>query len=220
MYEDKQNEYFKNVRKDLLDLIPQDNRNGTILEIGAGTGNTLIYAKKNGYAKNIVGIELCKIENSYQNNKEFDDFIIGNIEEIKLSFADKQFDVIICGDVLEHLIDPYSVVDKLKKYLKDDGVFIASIPNIRYYTIIKEIFINGTFKYTNAGILDKTHLRFFCKKDILELFENSSYEIIQLEGNSFFTNLRPKLTLFNNLTFRIFEDFLIEQYFVVAKKNG
>ena len=184
MYEDKENNYFENVRKELLDLIPEKNKNGNMLEIGAGEGNTLLYAKNNDYAKNIYGVELFEIKNSNQTNELLNDFIIGNIENIELPFDDSQFDVMILGDVLEHLVDPYSVVQKLKKYLKDDGVIISSIPNIREWNTMKTIFFNGDFKYEESGILDKTHLRFFTRKNIIELFENNGFNIKQIIGSN------------------------------------
>ncbi len=131
MYENKSNIYFNKTTTKLLDLIPEKNRRGSLLEIGAGAGNTLIYAKENGFAREIHGVELFEIEDSNQSSPLFDTFTVGDIEKITLPFKEETFDVIIAGDVLEHLVDPYSTLNKLKKYLKKDGVFIASIPNIR-----------------------------------------------------------------------------------------
>jgi 2-polyprenyl-3-methyl-5-hydroxy-6-metoxy-1,4-benzoquinol methylase len=210
--------YFKNSRIELLDLIPLKNKNANMLEIGAGGGNTLIYAKKHAYAKNISAVELYKIDNSYQNSKEFDDFIIGDIENIELPFDKNHFDVIICADVLEHLKNPYTIVEKLYSYLSKDGIIIASLPNIRYWRIIKTIFIDGDFKYTDAGILDQTHLRFFCKKNMIELFEKYNFKIVHMSSSIEKTGFKSKI--FNNLTRRIFEEFLTEQYYIVADKNG
>jgi SAM-dependent methyltransferase len=170
MYNEKKDHYFKNVRKELLDLIPPENRMGNMLEIGAGGGNTLVYAKKNNYAKYITGIELCKVDNSFQDSDEFDAFLIGDIETMVLPFENNQFDVILLGDVLEHLVDPYAVIRKIKPLLSPKGVIIASLPNIRQVSVLKDIVLNGDFKYRDAGIMDRTHLRFFCKKNIIEMF--------------------------------------------------
>ena len=142
-YKSKKDYYFSNVRKEILDLIPAKNSNANMLEIGAGSGDTLLYAKQNAYAKYISGIELCKIDESHQESEEFSNFIIGDIENIVLPFENKTFDVIICGDVLEHLVNPYAVVEKLKKLLKDDGVIIVSLPNIRQIYILKDIVFKG-----------------------------------------------------------------------------
>ncbi|MFK5882353.1 MAG: class I SAM-dependent methyltransferase [Sulfurospirillum sp.] len=215
-YKVKPKNYFSNVRLDLLNLTPKCNKRGNVLEIGAGSGDTLLYAKQNGYAKKIYGVELCELKNSFQKSEEFEEFIIGNIEQIKLPFEKNFFDVILCGDVLEHLVDPYNIVRKLRLILKDDGVLIASLPNIRQIQILKQIFLEGDFKYTNAGILDKTHLRFFCKKNMLELFEKNGFEVVNIVSNIYLHG--GKTSLFNKLTFGKFEEFLTTQYHLVSQK--
>lgn len=167
MYNIKNKQYFSRLRHDLLNLIPLEKRGGKLLEIGAGSGDTLIYAKENDYAKEVVGIELNKLENSNQNSNKIDKFIIGDIEKLNLKEIGNNFDIIICGDVLEHLVNPYEVVKKLKNILKSFGILIASIPNFCHYSVIYKIFFKKNFEYVNEGILDKIHLRFFCKKILL-----------------------------------------------------
>jgi len=216
MYVTKTNNYFKNIRKELLDLIPHQNRSGSILEIGAGSGATMIYAKQNGYAKKIYGIELCTVEDSFQESNEFENFLIGNVENMSLKYNEKSFDVILCGDVLEHLINPYEIVKKMKHFLKDDGVIIASLPNMRQIHMMIQIYLKGDFRYQEAGILDKTHLRFFCKKNMIELFESRGLQVERIVSNS---NLIGKTTkLLNKLTFNIFDEFLAAQYYLVVRK--
>ncbi len=219
MYNRKEKKYFENVRIELLDLIPDENKNGDILEIGAGGGNTLLYAKENDYANNIFGIELFKMEDSNQDNEEFSGFIIGDIEKINFPFQNNKFDVILLGDVLEHLVDPYTVLNNLKKYLKTDGVIVASIPNIREWNTMKTIFLKGDFQYSDVGILDKTHLRFFTKKNIIDLFENNGYVISNIIGSN---SKNPskylrRLRFIKWFKLLVFEEFINIQYFVVAK---
>ncbi|UCN01130.1 class I SAM-dependent methyltransferase [Sulfurimonas sp. SWIR-19] len=217
MYEEKAEGYFRNVRKELLDLIPNQNRMGTMLEVGAGEGNTLFYAKENGYANKIYGVELCELKNSFQKSKEFEEFIIGDIEQTKLPFEKNFFDVILCGDVLEHLINPNNLVGKLNLLLKDNGVLIVSLPNIRQIQILKQIFLEGDFRYTEAGILDKTHLRFFCKKNMLELFQSNNMNVKKIISNSnLIGNTTKKI---NKLTFNLFDEFLAAQYYLVVGKQ-
>jgi SAM-dependent methyltransferase len=211
-----ENRYYGFLRKELLELIPMSNREGTLLEVGAAGGRTLVYAKENGFANKVYGIELCKIENSFQNDKKIDSFLIRDIEKIELPYKENFFDVILCADVLEHLVDPWKVLSELRLYLKDGGVLIASIPNIRHYSALKKIFINGSFKYEEAGIFDKTHLRFFCKKDIKMLFESQGYKVINLTNNVVKKGKLSKKV--NKITFGIFEEFLVIQYYLVGKK--
>ena len=222
MYDEKNTKYFGNVRKELLSLIPEENRNGDLLEIGAGNGNTLLYAQENGYAKNIYGIELFEIEDSNQNSDLFSDFVIGDIEKIPFPFQKSKFDVILLGDVLEHLIDPYTTLKNLKQYLKDDGVIVASIPNIREWNTMKSIFFKGDFKYEESGILDKTHLRFFAKKNIIDLFEDNDFNILKIIGSNrkFVQKYIRRLQFFRLLMLLIFDEFMNTQYFVVANKHN
>jgi 2-polyprenyl-3-methyl-5-hydroxy-6-metoxy-1,4-benzoquinol methylase len=221
MYDEKQIGYFKNIRKELLDLIPEKNRNGSMLEVGAAEGETLLYAKKHNYANKVYAIELMKIPNSKQNCNEFESFIIANIEDMHLNYEKESFDVILFADVLEHLIDPYKVLYKFKKYLKKDGVIIASIPNIRNWKILKTIFIRGDFKYEDSGILDKTHLRFFTKKNIMNLFEDNGYSIIFIQSNNRgkYKRYLKQLRLFKFCSNLCFNEFNAEQYYVCAKKE-
>jgi 2-polyprenyl-3-methyl-5-hydroxy-6-metoxy-1,4-benzoquinol methylase len=214
MYETKGNSYFANVRKPLLDLIPKENLAGNILEIGAGSGDTLLYAKQNGYAKEIYAIELMNLPNSNQQSEEFKQFIIGNIENLDFDFEDEMFDVIIMGDVLEHLVDPWSIVKKLKKYLKTNGVCIASIANVRNLKTFRNIFLRGSFRYEDIGIFDKTHLRFFTKKDMIQLFEDGDYKIVNIKSSLDFK--AGSVAMKNKLTFGLFEEFLAKQYYIVA----
>lgn len=221
---DKKSGYFTNTKSNLLDLIPNKLRNGKLLEIGAAGGNTLIYAKENGYANNIYGIELCKLENSNQNNKLLDDFVVGNIEEIEIPYEKNFFDVILCVDVLEHLVDPYSTISRLKDNLKEDGVFIASIPNVRKLSILYTIFLKGDFKYAESGILDKTHLRFFTKKNMIELFENNGYTLVSIAPSDKCDVKRyvKRLRIFRLLRCLfsfIFTEFSTVQYHLVLKKS-
>ncbi len=217
MYQDKSKDYYNNPRLDLIGLIPQ-NINNIILEIGTGSGDTLVEIKKLKLAREVVGVELMNLMGSQQENSEIDRLIIGNIEEIELDLPENYFDVIICGDVIEHLIDPWNVLRKLHKHLKDNGIIIVSIPNIREYHILYRILILADFKYGDRGILDRTHLRFFCKKNIISLLTSTMYTPVSIYS---IFKLQKRLStkkIVDALTFGLIRDFLTAQYIVVAKK--
>lgn len=212
LYKEKKESYFAAANRYLLEIMPR-NPNNKILEIGAGVGNTLLLAKELNLAKETVGVELVKLENSNQNHKNIDRFIIGNIEEIELNLEKDYFDVIIAGDVLEHLINPWNAVNKLSKHLKKGGVFVVTIPNIREFLTITTLIFKGDFKYSDTGILDKTHLRFFCKKNMIKLFENNNIKIQRI-----FSHDRKLRTFINKWTFGIFDEFIARKYFIIAQK--
>lgn len=218
MYDMKTGDYFAHCRMDMLQAIPPGG-NKKLLEIGAGTGETLLQAKALGLAEEVVGVELVAIEKSNQTHPALDRFIIGDVEKLELPFDDDYFDVILCGDVLEHLVDPWTMVRRLSACLKPGGYFIASMPNVREIKTLSKIILKGKFKYDDAGILDRTHLRFFCKRDMLDLFEHSNLEILSTTSNLKLLG-RGKRLLLNKLTLGAFSEFLEGEYLIVARKGS
>lgn len=221
LYQDKDKNYFSNIRLDILSLLPV-NPQQKILEIGAGSGDTLVYLKKNGLAKEVMGIELFDMPGTNQQNPLIDRFSIANIEDTEILADQEEFDVILCGDVLEHLIDPWAVVEKLTHCLKRNGLLIVSVPNFREMGTLYRIVFKGEFSYDpQGGILDKTHLRFFCKKDILQLLTNQSLKPIYsspsfLRNGGYGIEKRKRI---NKLTFGLFKEWLAVQFLVIAKKQ-
>jgi 2-polyprenyl-3-methyl-5-hydroxy-6-metoxy-1,4-benzoquinol methylase len=220
-YSVKSTEYFSNIRLDIISLIPI-NPEQKILEVGAGTGNTLVYIKENNIAKEVMGVELMKIPGSNQENSLIDKFQIGNIENEDILASEEYFDIILCADVLEHLVDPWSAVDKISKYLKKGGLLIVSIPNLREWKTLFKIIFKGEFNYkTDGGIMDRTHLRFFCKKNVSNLLTTDHLKPVYSRPN-FMLRAVPegkKRKLMNLLSFRLFQDFLTVQYLFIAKKR-
>lgn len=218
LYDDKKQDYFSSVREDLISLIPIDFKGCNVLEVGCGSGATLYRLKQLGIAETTSGIELFASEYDYH---DFIDHLFSeNIETIIFpTQLHGTFDIIILGDVLEHLVDPWSSLKKVSELLAVDGLIITSVPNIRYYSVVKSILFDGDFKYKERGILDKTHLRFFCKKNIVELLENADLKISLI--TSLFDNetIRSKKYWLNKVTLGIFHDFFVYQFLVTAKKR-
>jgi 2-polyprenyl-3-methyl-5-hydroxy-6-metoxy-1,4-benzoquinol methylase len=220
-YRTKEEQYFTNIRMDVVSLIPK-NPNQKILEIGAGSGNTLLYMKKNGLASEVMGVELMHISASTQEHELIDKFQIANIELEEINAPTQYFDVIICADVLEHLVDPWAVIKKISNHLKKEGLLIVSMPNLREWKTISKVVFRGDFSYNpEGGIMDKTHLRFFCKKNIIDLLTSSELTPIYIRPNFMLEVLKQgkKRRLINKFTFRLFENFLAVQYLVIVKKK-
>lgn len=211
--------YSAIVRYDLLQLIDEvKDKKMNLLDVGCGVGATLLELKNIYRNSNIYGIE--NSEEVGKITKGVCNGLIGNIEDIEIPYEEKFFDYIILGDVLEHLVNPTKVLTNLNKYLKDEGKIIVSIPNIMHISVIKAL-LNGRFKYEEAGILDKTHLRFFTLTEIRELLVNSGFreEFITgtlyniNEGDKEFIEEIIKITK-NDLT----QQFNIYQYLIKACK--
>jgi len=210
------NRYYSYIRTELVNFIPENTEK--LLEIGAASGDTLIYILEKKLASEVVGVDLIEIPESNQQNKAISKFIIADLDKTKLEFPKKNFDVILAGDVFEHLKDPWKQLNELSVFLKDKGLIICSLPNFRNYKVLFNIVFRGDFKYAEKGILDKTHLRFFCKKNMINFFKTCGFEILILRSNLNYGKFKFK-NLFNYLTFGIFKDFLVYQYYIVARKK-
>lgn len=209
-YKIKEERYFDSVRKEIEPLLPE--KINKVLEIGCGSGATLEWLKSEKGCTWTGGIELNESASFYA-EKKLDFFMNGNIEDIDLPFNKNSLDVILCLDVLEHLIDPWTVVANLSHFIKPGGVLIVSLPNILHISAILPLLFKDRWDYTPSGILDKTHLRFFTKKTSIELLENGGFRVEKV------TPLLPhkkgsKTWYFNVFTFSIFKKFFTTQYLI------
>ncbi len=203
--------YFNVVRKEILPFVPKEAK--IILEIGCGDGNFGSLLLRNG-AKEVWGIEY-EIEQGELAKKIMTKILVGDVSEQLLNLPDQYFDAIVCNDVLEHLIDPYTVINRLRSKLKKDGIIISSIPNIRYFRNLFDLFFNKNWDYTDSGIMDKTHLRFFTYKSIRKMFESNGYEVIKMEGINPTKSIRP--LIWNLFLLGSFWDVRYLQFATVAK---
>ena len=86
------------------------------------------------------------------------------------------------NDVLEHMFYPKDNLKLLHSKLNSKGKIVASIPNFRYIKNLFQIVVKGKWNYTDSGILDYTHFRFFTQKSTLSLFQDSGYEVAMIKG--------------------------------------
>ena len=92
------------------------------------------------------------------------------------------FDVILCNDVIEHMVDHDAFLERVKPLLRPGGVLIASIPNVRHIWNLFDLVVKKQWRYTDWGILDRTHLRFFTKRSIGETLVRHGYDVELLQG--------------------------------------
>ncbi len=168
------------MRKDLLKYIE-----GTelfILDVGCATGENGKFLKKNHMAAFVAGLEYDKemIKIAKMNLDEVIECDLNNFQLSKETFGCR-FHYIIFGDILEHLINPWKLLHSASDLLENDGKVLISIPNIQHIETAIQIFLNGKWPYNERGIFDKTHLRFFTLKNILEMIEQSNLVIDILE---------------------------------------
>jgi len=173
---EKPDQYYQNVRQDILPLVPRDAR--CILEVGCGAGMTG-QALKERPGVFVAGIEIVAAA-ARQARQVLDDVVEGDIESMDLPYEKNSFDCIIAADVLEHLLDPLAVLKKLTPCLKPQGTLVASIPNVQFFGVIQHL-TEGNWTYQKEGILDETHLRFFTYREIEKLFAAAGMEITQVD---------------------------------------
>ena len=94
---------------------------------------------------------------------------------------DSYFDTIIFADVLEHFVDPSCILGQIKSKLSQHGEIIASIPNVRHWSVLRDL-LEGRWDYVDAGILDRTHLRFFTKSSLVEMFKTAGFCLEKIQG--------------------------------------
>jgi O-antigen biosynthesis protein len=158
--------YYMFPRPEVVNLIPKNVKR--VLEIGCGMGATAIELKER-YPCEVYGIEIEQKAFEFATYST-DGVYLADIENFDLSRDYLgEFDCIICADVLEHLRDPWNVVQRLNKLLSQDGYMIISIPNAANLEVVVGL-LQGDFTYKEAGILDRTHLRFFTRKTLPTLF--------------------------------------------------
>jgi 2-polyprenyl-3-methyl-5-hydroxy-6-metoxy-1,4-benzoquinol methylase len=211
-YQEKSITYYGGYREDILPLVPKNVIRA--LDIGCGNGNTLDYLKKSGHCKYTIGVELFP-EAAKEAQSKLDEVYQGNIENPNFFIEEGSIDLILCLDVLEHLVEPQKAVKYLHTLLSPSGVMIASIPNVRHYSVVWPLLFQDKWEYTDSGILDATHLRFFVRKTAIELVESSGLvhkKVIEKKGGW-------KCTVMNLLTLGLLKSVYIFQYLILAERN-
>jgi 2-polyprenyl-3-methyl-5-hydroxy-6-metoxy-1,4-benzoquinol methylase len=155
-----------------------------ILDVGCGFGLLSKELKKTYPKLDLYGIEHAK--EASQSSKKILKLLQCNIEDmalIKRKLKSQKFDIIIFSDVLEHLYDPVGVIKSYKSLLKQDGTIVLSVPNIaNIFSRIALLF--GYFNYSETGVMDKTHIRFFNRKNLKQLATESDLKIVSQKYDS------------------------------------
>jgi 2-polyprenyl-3-methyl-5-hydroxy-6-metoxy-1,4-benzoquinol methylase len=168
------NPAYIGTRTEIQALVPNGMK--TILDVGCSNGQLGTEIKSKTGAR-VVGIELSA-EMGQVARQQIDKVYIGNAEKLLASgLENEKFDLIIFADVLEHLVDPWTALADSLQMLNPGGYVIASIPNIRHISTLYSLLIKGYWPYNERGIHDTTHLRFFTRRNVLELFQDQKLQI-------------------------------------------
>lgn len=203
--------YYNNARREIEPLLPSNL--GSVLEIGCGEGNTLLWLKHSGLVESCRGLEILP-DVAARGKAAGVDIVVANIESEGIPFKD-QYDLVLCLDVLEHLHDPWSTMKVISDSIKPGGYFIASIPNISHISILSDLIFRDQWAYSEAGILDRTHLRFFTRSTAQKLLSGAGLKIIKNQHRF----ARKTHRNINFLTMGLFKRFLTFQNLILARKN-
>jgi 2-polyprenyl-3-methyl-5-hydroxy-6-metoxy-1,4-benzoquinol methylase len=168
----------------IVELVGHDK---TVLDVGAATG----------YVAELLGERGCKVtgievdpDAARKAEEHCERVITGDIENLDLQaeLGEASFDVIVFGDVLEHLKEPLEVLKRFKPFLSPEGYVVASIPNVAHGSV-RLALLQGKFRYQSLGLMDDTHLRFFTRETVEQMFTDAGFVITELN--------RTRLGMFN-----------------------
>jgi len=160
---------------DLLRFIPTNSKN--LIEVGCSSGALAREFKKISPDAHYFGVE---IDQNYAQSalRYCDQTLVLNIDDADENFwiSQKDRDCWIFGDTLEHLKNPWAVLERINEVLPKGGCVVACIPNAQHWSL--QVRLNmGDFRYESDGLLDKTHLRWFTRQTIIEMFVDAGFEV-------------------------------------------
>ena len=185
-----------------------------VLDVGCAYGNLAEVMSSNKCE--VVGVEISpKAGKSAQ--KYCKEVFIGDVESIELSSNYiNYFDYIIFADILEHLKNPLKVLERFKKYLKNDGYVIISLPNITNWRMRLKILF-GNFEYEDTGVLDNSHIRFFNEKSAKKLLSDAGYEISNFDLTGLESPVGSRII---HKIGTLWPNFFAYQFLIIAKKGS
>ena len=199
--------YYSMQRPEIAKLLPRPvNR---ILDVGCGEGVFAKFLKDQGLAQEVWGVELNDGLRLVAAQR-LDKVLIGDISTIISDFPAEFFDVVFFNDCLEHMVDPFSVLNDIRGKISRNGYVIGSLPNIGYIRQVYELIIQKDWRYCDQGIMDRTHLRFFTLKSMKRMFSETNFTAETVVGIA--PIRRVLFVLFKYLSFGWLTDSLYRQY--------
>lgn len=205
--------YYSQARAEMLAYLPE--RASRVLEVGCGVGNFGALLREKYPLARLHAVE--QNENAAAEAANLYDVVwVRDVGESLEDSEGNSFDLIVFNDVLEHLVDPWKCLVLARARLAPTGMVVASIPNMRFWPILSDLVFQGAWTYRDAGVMDRTHLRFFTKHSIRSLFEQCGYRVDQIEGINETWKKSMRWRVLNILFAGALRDCLYPQFAVTA----
>lgn len=202
-------DYYGLVRSEIAPLLPHrlGGGGGRILDFGCGAGETLRWLRQVYPAAETTGVDANRaLAERLQRNADRAIFIEPH-DRLPADLG--AFDLILALDVLEHLADPLAMLRQLVGQLAPGGTVIVSVPNVAHYSVVMPLLMRRRFAYQDAGILDRTHLRFFVEDTALALMNDAGLVVDAGVVNGL---QRRRNQLINLASFGLLRHRMVEQY--------
>lgn len=176
-------QYYQANRGVMTKFLPD--AHARVLEVGCGTGGFYDHLKQ---PCEVWGVE-PNPEAAKSAALKMHRVLVGRYDMLADQLPDQYFDMIVCNDVIEHMDDHDAFLEEIKKKMRSGGCIVGSIPNVRHITALFKLLITKDWKYSESGILDRTHLRFFTEKSLRRTLREHGYSIEKFNGvGSIITN--------------------------------
>lgn len=210
--------YYDTARLEILPWLPA--RVSRLLDVGCGGGATTLAVADARPVSWSGGIEFVP-EVARRAEAVFDRVWTGDAAAVPLEaeIAPASLDLVLCLDVLEHMADPWALVARLSTLLAPGGRLILSVPNIRHWKFIWRLLASGDFHYREAGLLDRTHLRFFVRTTAIELACCGGLAPVDAVSARRWAFPEPRWAL-SRVTGGRADEILAKQWLVIAEQPG
>jgi methionine biosynthesis protein MetW len=157
----------------LIDAVPERART---LDVGC-SGGYLAVAMREERGASVLGVEPDPVAAEAARRRGVE-VVVGSVEDPAVLAALRgPFDAIVCGDVLEHVVDPWGALAALARVLRPGGRAVVSLPNAAHWTVRRAL-LRGRFPREDHGLFDRTHLRWFTRADARALVTGAGLEIV------------------------------------------
>jgi SAM-dependent methyltransferase len=152
-----------------------------VLDVGCATGYLAAELARRGCR--VTGVEADPLA-AERARAHCEAVVVGDVEddacrgELAALAAPAPFDVVLCGDVLEHLRDPWSALAAVAALAAPGGTVVLSVPNVAHWTGRRAL-ARGRFPYAEHGLFDRTHLRFFTRASARDLAERAGLRVVR-----------------------------------------